>query len=149
MIYEYVLIFLGAAVPWFEIALVIPLGIIWGLSPFWVMVTAFTGNMLTVLALIIGFDKFKDWYEKRQEKKGKKANARSERAKKVWNKYGLPGLTLLGPILIGTHIAAFIGLTLGADRKWTTLWSTVSIALWTIIFGVVTLTGFSFFTDSN
>lgn len=146
MIYEYFLIFLGAAIPWFEIALVIPLGIIWGLSPLWVMVVAFVGNMLTVLALIIGFDRFQIWYTKRQEAKGKTVSKKSERAKRIWNKYGLPGLAMLGPILIGTHIAAFIGMTLGATKKNTTVWLTISIAVWSVAFGVLTALGFDFFT---
>lgn len=146
MIYEYVLIFLGAAIPWFEIALVIPLGIVWGLSPFWVMVVAFVGNMITVLALILGFDKFQVWYIKRQEAKGKTPNKRSERAKRIWNKFGLPGVALLGPILIGTHIAAFIGMTLGATKKNATVWLTISIAAWTFAFGILAALGFDFFT---
>jgi len=146
MIYEYFLVFLGAAIPWFEIALVIPLGIIWGLSPFWVMVVAFVGNMVTVLALIIGFDRFQIWYNKRQEAKGKAVSKKNERAKRIWNKYGLPGLAMLGPILIGTHIAAFIGMTLGATKKNTTLWLTISIGVWTLAFGVLTALGFDFFT---
>jgi uncharacterized membrane protein len=143
--WEYFLVFLGAAIPWLEIALVIPLGIVSGLSPFWVMVLAFVGNLLTVLILIIGFDRIKSWMIKRQEAKGKSASKRSERAKKIWSKYGLPGLALLGPILIGTHIAAFIGMTLGADKKWTTLWLTISIGLWTLVFGILTALGFDFF----
>lgn len=146
MIHEYLLVFLGAAIPWFEIALVIPLGIVWGLSPFWVMVVAFVGNMVTVLALIIGFDRFRDWYTKRQEVKGKPQNKRSERAKRIWNRYGLPGLAMLGPILIGTHIAAFIGMTLGATKRNTTVWLTISIAAWTLAFGILTALGFDFFT---
>lgn len=146
MIYEYFLVFLGAAIPWLEIALVIPLGIVWGLSPFWVMVLAFIGNMITVLALIIGFDRFKDWYNKRQEAKGKPQNKKSERAKRIWNKYGLPGLAMLGPILIGTHIAAFIGMTLGATKKNTTIWLAISIGVWTLAFGILTALGFDFFT---
>ena len=146
MIYEYFLIFLGAAIPWFEIALVIPLGIVWGLSPLWVMVVAFIGNMLTVLALITGFDRFQIWYNKRQEEKGKATSKKSERAKTIWNRYGLPGLAMLGPILIGTHIAAFIGMTLGATKKNTTVWLTISIAAWTLAFGILTALGFDFFT---
>lgn len=146
MIYEYFLVFLGAAIPWLEIALVIPVGIVWGLSPLWVMIWAFVGNMLTVLALIIGFDKFKDWYTKRQEAKGKTQNKRSERAKEIWNKYGLPGLAMLGPILIGTHIAAFIGMTLGATKRNTTIWLAISIGVWTLAFGILTALGFDFFT---
>ena len=147
MIYEYFMVFLGAAIPWMEIALVIPLGVVWGLSPFWVMVLAFVGNLLTVLALIIGFDKFKEWHQKRQEAKGKTPSKKSERAKEIMNKYGLPGLALLGPILIGTHIAAFVGMTLGATKRNTTIWLTVSIGLWTLIFGLGTALGFDLFTS--
>lgn len=143
--WEYFLVFLGAAIPWLEIALVIPLGIVAGLSPFWVILLAFIGNMVTVIPLIIGFDKFKVWWMKRQEAKGKSASKQSERAKRIWSKYGLPGLALLGPILIGTHIAAFIGMTLGANRKMTTLWLGVSIALWALVFGILTSLGFDFF----
>lgn len=146
MIYEYALIFLGAAIPWFEIALVIPLGIVWGLSPVWVMITAFIGNMLTVMLLIIGFDKFRIWYDKRQAAKGKEPSKKNERAVRIWNKYGLPGLSLLGPILIGTHIAAFIGMTLGATKRNTTVWMIISIGVWTLAFGILTALGFDFFT---
>ncbi|ANU16885.1 DNA-binding protein [Planococcus maritimus] len=146
MIYEYALIFLGAAIPWFEIALVIPLGIIWGLSPVWVMITAFVGNMLTVMMLIVGFDKFRIWYDKRQQAKGKEPSKKNERAVRIWNKYGLPGLSLLGPILIGTHIAAFIGMTLGATKRNTTIWMIISIGVWTLAFGILTALGFDFFT---
>ena len=66
--FEYFLVFLGAAIPWLEIALVIPLGIISGLSPVWVMLTAFIGNMLTVLVVIIGFQKVKDGWSLEIEK---------------------------------------------------------------------------------
>lgn len=147
MIYEYALVFLGAALPWLEIALVIPLGIISGLSPIGVMVCAFVGNLSTVLALIVGFDKVKVWYARRQKQKGKEPSKRSERAKKIWNKYGLPGIAFLGPILLGIHIAVFIGMSLGASKKWTTVWMTASLAVWTLIFGIATALGFDFFVN--
>lgn len=147
MTYEYFMVFLGAAIPWMEIALVIPLGVVWGLSPFWVMVLAFVGNLLTVLALIFGFERFKIWNQKRQEAKGKTLSKKSERAKDIMNKYGLPGLALLGPILIGTHIAAFVGMTLGATKRNTTMWLTASIGLWTLIFGLGTALGFDLFSS--
>ena len=54
-------------------------------------------------------------------------------------------MILLGPVLIGTHIAAFIGMTLGASKKWTTIWSFVSIGLWALVFGLLTALGYDFF----
>jgi len=142
---DYFLVFLGAAIPWLELGLVIPLGIISGMNPVAVIIVGFIGNMVTVLALVIGFNKFKLWLAKRNEGKVKKESKRSERAKELWDKYGLPGMLLLGPILIGTHVAAFIAMTLGASKARTTLWSTISIGIWAIIFGTVTSLGFDFF----
>jgi len=146
--FEYFLVFLGAAIPWLEIALVIPVGILRGLSPFWVMTLAFVGNMLTVLILIAAFQKVKEWMELRRKKDGKEESKRTERGKRIWNKYGMPGLALLGPLLIGTHIAAFIGLLFGASKVNTTIWMTISIALWTLVLGIATAMGFDFFVKN-
>ncbi|WP_153730808.1 small multi-drug export protein [Sporosarcina obsidiansis] len=146
---DYFLVFLGAAIPWIEIALVIPLGIIRGLSPFWVMTLAFVGNMATVLLLILGFQQIKNWIERRNRKKGKGESKRQQRGEKIMNTYGLPVLALAGPILIGTHIAAFIGLVFGANKVNTAIWSAISIALWCLLFGVLTAMGFDFFVNRS
>ncbi|MBP1970273.1 putative membrane protein [Virgibacillus natechei] len=145
MFYEYALVFLGAAIPWFEIALVIPLGIIGGLSPFWVILLAFIGNLITVIPIAVGFDKLKAWYAKRAKKKGKTPSQRSVRGKKIWEKYGLPGLALLGPILIGTHIATFVGMSLGTQKMKVMVWMTISIGVWSLIFGIATDLGLDLF----
>lgn len=144
---DYFFVFLGAAIPWLEIALVIPLGIIRGLSPVWVMLIAFIGNMSTVLLLILAFQKVRNWMERRNMKKGKGESKRQQRGENIMNKYGLPALTMLGPILIGTHIAAFIGLVFGANKVSTAVWSAVSIAVWCLVFGVLTAMGFDFFVN--
>ncbi|ARJ38128.1 DNA-binding protein [Sporosarcina sp. P21c] len=146
---EYILVFLGAAIPWIEIMIVVPLGIIRGLSPIWVIVLSFAGNMATVLLLIVGFQHIKEWMARRKQKKGKgkSESKRQQRAEQIMNKYGLPVLALAGPILIGTHIAAFIGLVLGAKKMNTAIWSAVSIALWCLVFGILTAMGFDFFVN--
>ena len=100
---EYILIFLSAAVPWLEIAFVIPLGILSGLNPILVIFVAFIGNMTTIIALIIGYDKFKGWLGKRSKKKESKRQAR---AHTLWSRYGLPGMVLLGPCSLPGGLSA-------------------------------------------
>jgi hypothetical protein len=51
-----------------------------------------------------------------EKERWKGDSKRTERGKRIWNKYGMPGLALLGQIVIGTHIAAFIGLLFGAVK---------------------------------
>ncbi|MFD1706376.1 small multi-drug export protein [Siminovitchia sediminis] len=138
-LWEYILVFLLAAVPWIEIAAVIPLGIIRGLQPVLVVILGFTGNLLTTVMVIFLFESIKNYLFKKGKREGN--GKRQARAKKIWNRYGLPGLTLLGPVLIGMHIAAFIGMTLGASKGWTLLWTVISLFLWSIIFGVAAYYG--------
>jgi hypothetical protein len=63
------------------------------------------------------------------------------RGRKLWNKYGLPGLSLLGPLITGTHLAVIIGMSLGASKYWMAVWVTISIGLWSLVFGIGTVFG--------
>lgn len=144
MLYQYALVFLGAAIPWLEVLVVVPLGIVWGLSPIIVMLVGFIGNMITVIPVILMFDKLKAWYVRRRKKQGKSSN-RSVRAVHLFQKYGVIGSALLGPILTGTHIAAFIGMSMGATKKGMINWMSISIAGWVLAAGIITAFGFDFF----
>lgn len=144
MLYKYFLVFIGAAIPWIEVLAVVPLGIIWGLSPAIVMITAFIGNMATLIPVVIAFEKLKLWYVRHRQKKGKPSK-KSVRAVKLFQKYGVIGLALLGPILLGTHIAAFIGMAMGARRQAMILWMAISIAIWVFAVGLLTSLGFNLF----
>lgn len=144
MLYQYALIFLGAAIPWLEVLVVVPLGIIWGLSPILVMIVGFVGNMITVIPVILMFDKLKGWFTRRRKKKEQSSN-RSAKAAGLFQKYGVIGSALLGPILTGTHIAAFIGMSMGATKKGMINWMSISIAAWVLVVGIMTVLGSSFF----
>lgn len=143
MIIEYIIVFIFAAIPWFEIGLVIPLAIIAGLSPFWVILISIVGNLSTIIPIVYGFEKVKAYLAKRPKKE--KRTKRQSRARDIWKKYGLPGLALLGPILLGIHIATIIGLSLGASKHRTLLWMTISLVFWGLLFGIVTILGFNVF----
>ncbi|WP_416148877.1 small multi-drug export protein [Salipaludibacillus sp. HK11] len=58
--------------------------------------------------------------------------AKKSRAISIFNKYGLPGLALLGPAITGIHLAAIIALSLKADKHQTTLWMGGSLLVWSI-----------------
>lgn len=128
--WQYVLIFLLAAIPIIEIAVVIPVGIVKGLNPILVGFLAFLGNLVTVYLLVVFFKKYQQWREKRKRKPQK----RSKRAVDIWNKYGLPGLSLTAPILIGSHIAVIIAIAFGAKKVLTLFWMTISLGLWALVF---------------
>src|SRR5699024_3498076 len=105
-LYQYLLDCLRAATSLLEVLCVVRLGIVCGLFPVIVMVVGFLGNIITVIPVIFMFDKIRKWYTRRREKQGK-TSKRNTRAVELFKKYGVIGSALLGPLLTGTHIAAF------------------------------------------
>ncbi|WP_283152681.1 small multi-drug export protein [Guptibacillus hwajinpoensis] len=164
MFLSYFLVFLLAAIPLFELVAVIPLAIIGGLSPVLTGILAFLGNALTVVLLIVFVDKFKVWRKKRKQKRLKdvvqevgetteahvdemQESKKEKRARVLFDKYGLPGLTIIGPFFVGSHISAFMGMSFGSKRKLVTSWMMTSLVLWTVIMAVASSYGVDFFVS--
>lgn len=143
-IWEYIVVFILASIPWIEIAVIIPIAIFKGLNAILVGVISFLGNMATVFLLIAFIEKFLQWREQRKGEKTISSN-RAKRAIRIWNKYGLPGLMLLGPIVTGSHVAVLIGFSLGGNKRNTLIWSTISLGLWTVIITIISYYGIDFF----
>jgi membrane protein YqaA with SNARE-associated domain len=60
-------------------------------------------------------------------------------AKRLFEKYGIAGLALLGTISIGSLITILMGLIFADDRKKLLMWTLVSIVLWSAVLTVVAL----------
>jgi len=147
MVLTYFIVFLLAAIPFFELAAIVPIAIVGGLPSVPVMITAFLGNMLTIVLLIVFVDKIKAWRKKRKgvQEEEDQGSKRHKRARGLWNKYGLPGLAFIGPFFVGSHLSAFLGISFGgAKRKMLSL-MTASLVMWTLILGIGAQYGFDFF----
>ncbi|MED1739038.1 small multi-drug export protein [Bacillus swezeyi] len=151
ILWGYILVFILAAIPWFEVIGVVPLAIIAGLKPVPSAVIALFGNLLTVLMLIVLIDKVKQWLDGRRKESVQKdkLSKRKSRAKKIWHTYGLPGLSFIGPFFIGSHLTAFMCMGFGAGRRRTAWWMTGSLALWTTASAIAAYYGFSFLAPEH
>jgi uncharacterized membrane protein len=144
-IWQYLVLFLLAVAPWMDVSIVVPLGIVWGLPPINVGVTSFFGNFILILLLGLFFKQFAKWRNKKRLKKGITTPSKKEtRSRKIWERYGIPGLALLAPIVVGTDIAAVLALTFGSSRTCVIGWMTVSLAVWTVVFVISSVYGFSY-----
>jgi len=140
--WQYALVFVLAATPWLEVVVVIPAAIALDLNPIAVAVLAFLGNTLAVYVIVFFYARLRSWWRAwRGETDGE--SGRSKRARRLWDRYGMAGLALASPLLTGIHLAAFIGLALGASNRSTAGWMTGSIALWTIVLTAGSVWGFS------
>lgn len=144
-IWQYILLFLLAGAPWLDVFLVVPLGIVAGLSPIAVAITGFAGNFLMTLLIGVFFKQFSQWRANRRLKKGITAPSKKEtRARQVWERYGLPGFALLGPVILGTDIATLLALSFGSSRIRVIQWMAVSLAVWTIAMTLGSVYGFGY-----
>lgn len=146
MFLSYLIIFILAAIPLLEIAAIIPVGILGGLPAFPVMLFAFTGNLLTIILLILFLDKVREWRRKRKGNDEEDASSKKhKRARGLWNNYGLFGLTFIGPFFVGSHLSALLTITFGSTKKRTLLFMTASLFTWTILIGIGSYYGFDYF----
>lgn len=105
-------------VPFVEAIVLTPIAFWAGLPTVPVLLLAVLGNMLTVFIVILFVDKIKQWrYRKGKADEVEKSGKRAARARKIWQKYGLPGLALIGPYFIGSHISAFLSLIFGGTKN--------------------------------
>jgi len=155
MFWSYLIVFLLAATPMFEIMVIIPIAIMGGMNAFGVMFVSFLGNLLTVILFIFLADRFKEWFKKRQAPEGSNTNEeleepiqenkRKQRAKRIWDKYGLPGLAFIGPFFVGSHVTALMAMAFGGTRQRVLFWMTASLLIWTLILGLAFYYGVDFF----
>lgn len=145
----YIVAFLFAATPFFEVVTVIPLGAIAGLDPFVTGIVALLGNALTVLLVIVFTDQIRAWLERRRREKGKpEKTKKNERAQRIFTKYGLPGLCLIGPTF-GSHLTALIGISLSGSKGKTTIWMMISLTAWSILMAILSYYGMNVIPEDN
>jgi membrane protein YqaA with SNARE-associated domain len=108
----------------------IPAGFALRLHPVVIGVTAGLGSLLaTVLVLFLG-DKLRERLVRRKQKAGEVQKDRL--IDRVWRRYGVVGLGLLGPGLTGAPLGAALGLSLGVPGRRLLSWLTLGIALWSL-----------------
>lgn len=136
-------VFLAGLIPWMEEAAVIA-GILFGLDPVLTVLFAVLGNAITIVIFAYGANAIRNWIVKKREKKGKEPESpRLAKALKAFDKYGIYGLALLGPALIGTQFAALGAVAAGVKPLKASLVTIIGMLIWIIAFAWV-LVAFGF-----
>lgn len=125
--WAYVAVIVAAATPWVEILVVIPPAIGLGLDPVAVGVLAFLGNFVPTVAIVGAYDRLA---RRRAVASGPARSGRARRARRVLERYGVPGLALLGPLVTGIHLATVLAMATGTSRRRVVTWMGASLAVW-------------------
>lgn len=125
-------VLIGGAVPWLEAVTVIPAGILLGLQPVAVVATAIVGNVSTVALAAFGGERVRTRLLARRRRNGVEGSVRGSRAERALRRFGLPGLAILGPLGLGTQLAAALGVSLGLDGRRVFLWVGAATVAWSL-----------------
>lgn len=137
-------VFIAGAIPWFEAIAVVPSGILLGLDPFATVIAAITGNGVTIFLFAYLGANIRERITRRRLAKGQGAESpKFQKAIASFDRYGIFGMALLGPILIGTQFAAAASVAAGVKPLRASLLITLGMLLWAVGVAVaITLTGF-------
>ena len=122
---------IAGAIPWMEAIAVVPAGIVFGLDPLAVVVAAVIGNGLTIFLFAYLGSSIRGRIIKKRLANGKSGESpKFDKALKAFDKYGIYGLSVLGPLIIGTQFAAAAAVAAGVKPLRASLIVTLSMVLW-------------------
>lgn len=128
----------AGAIPFIESYLGSFLGTTLGIHPALAIPAAVVGNLIATFAVVGLAGGARDALtrnrgERTTEKKPSRFRAKIAAA---LDKYGVPGVCLLGPLLVASQITGPTLVALGAAKSRVYLWMGISITAWGIVFGV-------------
>ncbi|RDW15129.1 small multi-drug export protein [Oceanobacillus chungangensis] len=150
VIYQYIAVFIIGFVPFLKAFVAVPIGVLLDLHFILVVLVGVTANWLSVMAVIIFSSFIRSLFsEKERINSDRFINRRFQKAKTYFNKYGVPGISLLGPIIGTNHIGALVCIIAKANKKNIILWQTISIVIWAVGTGVLFIYGVDIYNNIN
>ena len=156
---------LAGAVPFVEGEGDTTIGIIGGLNPVVAVASAAIGNFLSVLVLVLLSSGARSAIVTRRGARTKSAvlatggtqsttdetlrsleddysvsdrkAARFAKFQRALDRYGVPGVSLLGPLLLPTQFTSTMLASVGVHKARVLFWQAIAIAAWSILFGVI------------
>jgi len=112
----------------FEIYAAIPAGFAFGLSPWMIFFASVVGGLVGAVVAAFFGDKIRFFFHK------KKTSPKEETKKhpvitKLWNKYGIAGLGVLGTVTVGAQISIAVGTGLNVNLKKLLVWCCLGIII--------------------
>lgn len=127
----------AGAIPFVESYFGSAIGVLAGLPPVVAIAAAVAGNIVTMAALVLGAHAVRGRVAGDREE----VSPKRRRLRRTFDRYGVPGVSLLGQTILPSQITSAAMVSFGAPRNAVLLWQTISIVLWGVAFGTLTALG--------
>lgn len=131
-------VLLVSAIPFVESYFGAVIGVAIGLHPVVAILVAIIGNVISMLAFVYGAGAIRDKATKNKQTEEK---PKRQRLRRMFDKFGVPGVSLLGQTLLPSQITSSAMVGFGANRNVVAFWQVISIILWGVLFGVLATLG--------
>lgn len=145
---------LAGAIPFIEGEGAVAIGIIGGINPIIAAIAAIIGNFVCVAILVIASSGARTAIVNRSRTRqaalagggtapagepetAPRGSARREKFQRAFERYGVPGVSLLGPLLLPTHFTATMLAASGVGKVRILIWQAVAIVGWTTVVAVI------------
>jgi membrane protein YqaA with SNARE-associated domain len=119
----------------FEIYAAIPAGYAIGLSPWIILLASVTGGLVGVFVAAFLGDKIKALIYKNKTPKTEKP--KTGLVYRIWEKYGLIGLGLIGTFTVGAPVSIAVGVGFNANLHKLLFWCCIGVVARCIVFTYV------------
>lgn len=113
-----------------ELWIAIPVGFALKMNPLLIGAVSAAGSIWSVLFVVVTGEKAVSFIIKIR---GKSFINKTGRSYKFWEKYGIPGLGLISPLLLGAPLGAAIGISMGSDLIKLIVWISIGVIIWTTV----------------
>ncbi|RBP62526.1 hypothetical protein DFO66_11433 [Brevibacterium sanguinis] len=131
-------VLLVSAIPFVESYFGAVIGVAIGLNPVLAILMAIIGNVISMLALVYGAGALRDRATKNRTTE---VTPKRRRLKRMFDRFGVPGVSLLGQTVLPSQITSMAMVGFGANRNAVAVWQIISIILWGVVFGVLATLG--------
>jgi len=128
---------LAGAVPFIEGEGAAAIGIIGGIPPVVAALAGAIGNLLCVAVVVLATSRVRTAVTTRRGGAEKPTTARHEKFERAYHRYGTPGVSLLGPLLLPTQFTAAALTSTGVPPMRVLAWQAAAIALWTTVITLI------------
>ncbi|WP_153396192.1 hypothetical protein [Ornithinicoccus halotolerans] len=127
-----------SALPFVESYFGSVLGVLAGITPVVAIAAAIIGNVVSMVAVVTGA------HAVRRRLVGEPSaplSPRRQRLRRMFDRYGIAGVSLLGQTVLPSQITAGMMVSFGAAKEKVIAWQVVSIIVWGVLFGVLAVAG--------
>ncbi len=138
---QWVGVLLVAGIPFVDSYFGAVIGVVIGLNPALAIGVAVVGNVISMLIFVLGTHKVRS--KASAGKAVKELSPRRQKLRTAFDKYGVAGVSLVGPVILPSQFTSVAMISFGAPKNAVILWQVIAIIIWGTAFGVAASLGVS------